>query len=245
MRLETLDGQSIACSEALDALGRYGLLRIAQCAVDELQAFLDTWTEPYSHPHEDAPGVTLIRPMSTRAAEAGMAAFTHSKLKLHTDRASSPAPPAVLSTLVIEQSSSGGDAIFLDGDTLFPSTIPDENTLGGLTLCADERNGNLPLLEVKDDGRRFVRYRDDEIGHPEARNPEAGDLLERIYGCLSQPVHLHMGPGQGYILHNCRYLHGREAFSGHRVVVRFLGNVRVRSSFALLNQGFKPGCAGQ
>lgn len=74
------------------------------------------------------------------------------------------------------------------------------------------------IFEHTPGGRVRVRYRQDQLAQfsPElARHlPSLGDAIERHTRWFA------LEPGEGYVLHNHRWLHGRTAYTGDRVMYR-------------------------
>lgn len=235
MRVADKDGKTVDRSEILPCFARDGLLRFSDCGVEELKSFMRTWTAPYSHPHETAPGVTIIRPLA--ATSAGEAGFTSDPLGLHTDRATTPLPPSILATLVMEQSEDGGSSLLLDGKSLVMDVLSGGSFSADLMLRTDA--GELiPIFNRDSRGLCQIRYRDDDVARPYAKNASAASRLAAVRRSLNSSQATPMKVGEGYLIHNHRYLHGRTGFLGNRVVARLLATVSPESQLAYLNSGF-------
>ncbi len=113
MRLLTPMWRQLTTVEARRWLAAHGLLLVTEATVNELTSFLGDWTVPYSHPHENSPGITVIRPLSVRGENH--TGFTHHPLALHTDRAHSSVPPTIVGCLYTRPAADGGESLLLDG----------------------------------------------------------------------------------------------------------------------------------
>ncbi len=84
------------------------------------------------------------------------------------------------------------------------------------------------------DGRTVVRFRLDDLARFSPQITRRLASLRAILHDLETPVPLR--PGHGYLLCNTRWLHGRAAFTGERLMYRLLGNplptVEIPAGFA-------------
>lgn len=181
---------------------------------------------PYLHPDADAHGVTTIEPRVESPGE-NLRGFTRSRLAPHTDRATAADPPRIVAILCEKQSHSGGTSLLLDGQRLMPSLIAgsgvDEVHIRDTLLIHQYSTGEMwPVFRQPiSDLSYAIRYRDDDIAAPVCHgDPQLVALLRGLILKLVVP-HL-LGPGQGYILDNHRWLHGRTAFEGDRTFRRIL-----------------------
>lgn len=70
-------------------------------------------------------------------------------------------------------------------------------------------------------GRTALRYRDD--GELSARSPIHANALRALSRAIAdRTVSCPLESGDAYVVDNHRMLHGRSAFSGHRVFLRYL-----------------------
>jgi len=78
---------------------------------------------------------------------------------------------------------------------------------------------SLPML-WRDHGELGVRFREDRVAGPESAD---GALLAEIRATMaSQVLEFGLLAGGGYIINNRRWLHGRRAFTGERLIRRVL-----------------------
>ncbi|MBB6475929.1 TauD/TfdA family dioxygenase [Sphaerisporangium rubeum] len=238
MRLLTPAGRRLSASEAVERLAKSGVLFLDQATVADVRSFLRDWTEPYRHPHENSPGITVIHSTPFRDGENN-AGFTSRSLPLHTDRAHVAAQPAIVGCLYTAQARTGGESLLLDGVRVIKAAM--ERRLladaGNVVLLAPGH----PWLPVITTGRGSalwrIRYRSDALARPHAATVRAKPLLNLLHE-LPPPDGYAFAGGQGYLIHNLRVLHGRRAFSGDRRAVRVLATVTRSSGYAYLNEGF-------
>jgi alpha-ketoglutarate-dependent taurine dioxygenase len=236
MRLSTSQNDVVDANRFWSVLENQGLVFIHRGTYSELMEFLETSVTWFHHPHEHAVGLTRISPMST-SGSAGEAGFTHDALKLHTDRSTAPEPPSILVSIMDQAAAQGGASVFCDGQAVLRKLRQ--------AGCTDPEIRSLRLAGPGEDlpmwhhqgGRCRLRYRDDAVAGP------ANSVSKRALNELRQQMSLlqqvrNLAPGEGYVLHNHRFFHGRTAFSGPRSVTRLLANVSANSQHSSLNQGF-------
>jgi hypothetical protein len=237
LQLEGSSGQAITREDVLPYLAKHGLLWIRDADMDDVEQLLEPWTVPYPHPHDIKPGLTLIQPKN--APVLGERGLSTRSLDLHTDRSSSLEPPTILCTLVLSQSSVGGESLFVDGKPLTSRVVAKFSTPVFRELILHFSEGApRPVFEYSGHGRCRLRYRDDEVGRPLPMTQSAERALRTFKQLLASPQVFTLGLGDGYLIHNHRYLHGRKQFSGQRSVARWLANIKVESEYCWMNSGF-------
>lgn len=220
-----------------DRLARDGLVLLRQATAASVQRLLDGWTDAFGHPHEDAPGQTVVTPR-LYAAGHGTAGFTTGALEPHTDRSLSLRPPSVLASVLHSPADRGGEALVADGVNVLtalrqrmPSTLIARLQLG-------TPHGDVASVVTFRGGLVQLRYRDDDVASPTTGEGEFGEAVAALRACVAAATRtLPLESGDGYILHNHRYLHGRTSFTGNRTLVRMLATV-VRGEYLWLNRGF-------
>ncbi|MFC7382009.1 TauD/TfdA family dioxygenase [Sphaerisporangium rhizosphaerae] len=239
MRLLTPDGRRLGSAEARERLAETGVLLLDQATVEEVRSFLYDWTEPYPHPHENSPGITIIEPTDTSGEKNGRG-FTREPLPLHTDRAHTRAQPTIVGCLSVEHACQGGQSLLLDGARAIREA-KEKRLLadaGNVVLLAPGHPW-LPVIKFSGDSDLWrIRYRSDALARPHAATLAAKPLL-RLLRTLPAPADHAFVHGQGYLIHNLRMLHGRRAFIGDRRAVRLLATVTRSSEYAYLNEGFR------
>ncbi len=180
-------------------------------------------------PHRDAgpDGITVITSRAD-ASTPGYAAFATTGLSPHTDGTSLPAPPHLVMLACLVPGTDGGESYLTDGSRVFSTLAEhDPEALGALAAprsaffgTADGYLGS--VFEDAGGGRVSVRLRTDELAR---FSPDITRILPRLRATIDQhKVSLRLRPGEGYLLDNSRWLHGRRRFTGERVMIRILGD---------------------
>ncbi|TDC76314.1 hypothetical protein E1285_40190 [Actinomadura sp. 7K507] len=227
MRL--IDGTGAPIDPAImsDTLATSGVVFIRDGDLPTLIELLLTFSELYHHPHEDSVGITRIEGASSASTigHPGRQAFSRDALPLHTDRAMVAAPPTLATLLTVQAPAQGGEALLAD---LAPAIhrltrLPDlaEACRSAVLVSADRQ---APVLEpLGPAGYRF-RYRNDAIARSRLLSSCGWPVLEELRKLRNTPRVVRMSAGDGYIVHNHRYLHGRRSFSGDRQMIRLLAS---------------------
>lgn len=238
MRLLDATGDvELTPDEVADHLVNDGLVMIRQGSVGEVRAMLASWTAPATHPHEFEPGLTVVTPHRRGRDAAGRAGFTRALLRPHTDRSLQPEPPSLLAGLMITPAILGGSPLLADGAVVLAALrrFFGPSAIDRLRLRTPSGMA-VPMIAVRD-GLVKIRFRDDRLAAPHSPDGE-----ERVVAALRESISTAttpqpLGVGDGYVLHNHRYLHGRSAFIGQRRLMRILATVTC-ARWSKLNQGF-------
>jgi hypothetical protein len=235
MRFTAVTGADIELADVPIAIKAHGVVLFEDADVSSLRSALSGWTTPYAHPHETAPGLTLMS-ADLRDGLPGLAGFTRHGLPPHTDRASSDAPPTLMAMVILEPPESGGHSVLLDTAPVVRG-LKRHASFDAMISAAFIKSGQRrwPILERSPQGRHRVRFRDDEIANPHTTSRAGEVLLRALKTQCPRPRMLEFGSGEGYLVHNSRYLHGRQEFRGRRVAARFLVDTRLYS----LDAGFE------
>ncbi|MEU1245517.1 hypothetical protein ACWD8I_02200 [Micromonospora arida] len=221
------------------ALARDGVVLIRQGSIAEVRSLLDRWTVTVDHPHEVADGLTLIVPRLCTDEGDNEAGFTDLALSPHTDRSLHAQPSSVLATLMLTPARAGGSATLVDGARVLALVrrLTGDTEIAGLRLKTATGRPGPAVVEIGA-GHARIRYRDDRIAGPYSTDGRT-DLVVAIRRLIAETAQtLHLGAGDGYLVHNHRFLHGRTAFTGERSLVRFLARVNSDHPYAWLNRGF-------
>jgi alpha-ketoglutarate-dependent taurine dioxygenase len=181
----------------------------------------------WRHRDSDNDGVTVIRDRGDLAQRPGCAGFGNSELMLHTESSAIAQPPQLMMLYCARRTGSGGACRLLDGATLYGALAARHPEL--LASLVSPRSvlfggaaGHLGSVFEESAGRAVIRLRLDDLGQfsPQITHqmPALRDLIAELAVAVTLPE------GHGYLLCNTRWLHGREAFSGDRVMCRLLGN---------------------
>lgn len=189
-------------------------------------------------PHRDAgsDGVTVIT--GTHAKGPGYAAFTDAELIPHTDGSSMPDPPGLLLLACQHPASEGGTTLVADGARI-ASTLAEEHPAAFRSLSTPRSaffgtpGGYLgSICEPAGPGRTRIRLRLDDLAWFSADAAAAIPLMRTVITQHTEAFQLRAG--EAVLLSNTRWLHGRDRYTGHRVMLRILGDL-------LPDTGISPG----
>ncbi|WP_406237714.1 TauD/TfdA family dioxygenase [Nocardia sp. NBC_01009] len=177
-----------------------------------------------AHRDSDDDGVTTLQDRGGLAKKIGYEGFGTSALAPHTDRSGVTEPPALLLVVCGRKSSSGGECVAIDGRGVYIDLATnDPESAHALTMPRTALFGGAAgylgsIFEHVQGGRIRVRYRNDGLVK---YSPEIMRFLPVLTAAIKRhTTHFALEPGQGYVLHNHRWLHGRTAFTGDRVMYR-------------------------
>ncbi|WP_255342381.1 TauD/TfdA family dioxygenase [Nocardiopsis sp. CNT312] len=185
----------------------------------------------YPHPDGDPDGLTLLH---AREAEGnpgtGRRGFTDSELLPHTERSCTPTPPRLLMLMCLTPADHGGRTLLTDGravaedlahtepETWRVLSSPRTAYFGGSTGHAGT------IFEPTGTDQWTIRLRLDELVRFAPRAIPHLAILRKVID--RHVTSLRLDSGQGFVLDNTRWLHGRHAFQGPRVMLRALGEPR-------------------
>ena len=178
-------------------------------------------------PHRDAgpDGVTVIA--DTQTGAAGYAAFTDAELVPHTDGSSVPDPPGLLLLACQRPADEGGTTRLADGARIV-GTLAERYPAALRSLSAPRAaffgaaggsSASLPASWTRAGAHPAPAGRPGLVLRPrDCCDPAAGAV---ITGHLET---VRLRPGEGLLLSNTRWLHGRDRYTGRRIMLRILGD---------------------
>lgn len=178
------------------------------------------------HRDSDAAGLTAITDVGGHA-RSGFAGFSARALDPHTDRSGVADPPVLLMMSCGQPASSGGECVLVDGKAVYNDLA--ESSPEALKALSTPRSvlfggatGHLGSIFTRISDRIAIRLRLDELAQI---SPAVARWLPFLRATIDRHANsFRLNAGQGYILDNCRWLHGRLAFSGRRMMYRVNGN---------------------
>ena len=217
-----------AASSLVRALSRIGLALLD--GVPDTDSLLDVARSIASVvPHRDSrpDGVTVL---ADRGApdNCGFAGFGRQELIPHTDRSSIECPPGLLMMACGEPAELGGECVVVDGAAVFADLVENEpEAAEALSAPRSALFGGAAgylgsVFTLESNGRVTVRLRLDELAR---FSPSAARWRAALRSTIDRHLTtVALRAGQGYILDNRRWLHGRRAFTGNRVLYRVTAN---------------------
>ncbi|MCK8494901.1 MULTISPECIES: TauD/TfdA family dioxygenase [Spirosoma] len=224
----------------LDALDKHGIITFN--GIFEIDCFLDLCSKIgplFNHPDADVNGLTQITHKVDGIDRPGVPGLTDKNLVPHTDRATVADPPFYTSLLCIKTAAHGGDTILADGKEIydvmknrFPSELSLLEQPDGAIFGRGSHQYSSAIFNSQGSASKYIRFRYDDIAYFSAEIIQALSVfLTLVYQC--QHV-FKLDNGQGYIVQNGRWLHGRHSFEGDRLMNRAL----IDSKFGTMNFGF-------
>jgi hypothetical protein len=179
------------------------------------------------HRDSDREGVTTIERRFSRAI-GSISGFTDRELVPHTEGSAVAEPPRILMLACVRRPRSGGQVVLVDGYGLYREIAESDRAMLD-ALCAPRSaylgggSGHLGSVFEDQGGHRVaVRLRfDDLIRFSPAVSLYAGRLREFV---RLRAITFDLAIGEGYVLLNDRWLHGRHRFVGDRTMLRLIGD---------------------
>jgi alpha-ketoglutarate-dependent taurine dioxygenase len=175
------------------------------------------------HPDSNARGITPIR-LTEGRTDVGL---TTGELMAHTDRPATENPPRFLFLWCKRASETGGEVVAYRGhDVVRYLEEHDPATLAAVTSpqAAIFRTGQYehvgPIIRIEDGDVVSVRLRFDRLIH--FSWDAARSLPAFLVALESVARRFALQPGQGYILDNLTWFHGRTSYTGDREVSRIM-----------------------
>jgi alpha-ketoglutarate-dependent taurine dioxygenase len=180
----------------------------------------------------DEDGVSTIRDEQGVRGE-----FISRELGPHTDGSTGTNPPRLLFLSCLTKAAEGGASHFWDGRAVYKElSVRHPEALNALmradaAIFNGKRQG--PMFETVTHGRVRPRMLLD-LSTYSSETAVAIPTLEKILA--ERTVKVLLNPGEGYVVDNWRWLHGRGAFTGDRVALRVAGHtllkIRLPAGFA-------------
>lgn len=179
------------------------------------------------HRHGDPTGITVLCDRGPVAHRDGFAGFGTGALAVHTDRSGLPEPPGLVMTVCRQRAHQGGESLLVDGRAVYADLAQDHPD--ALTALAGPRSvlfggaaGYLgAIITHRPDDRVGLRLRWDSLAR---FSPDVARVLPALRAVVDRhTTEIALRPGQGYVVDNHRWLHGRREFTGPRTMCRVLG----------------------
>ncbi|UQI45904.1 TauD/TfdA family dioxygenase [Streptomyces sp. HU2014] len=213
-----------------DRLWRVGLVTVSGLTTAEAVAdFAARVMDTSAYDEGGLFGLHGIRDTRQHTHRVDGAVLTRGPVDLHTCGAALPEPPRLVLVVCFRKASRGGETLLADGRAVFDDLLreqPDAAHALSLPGAASFGRGAdafaAPVFQILAGKRRVVRLRQDGlIRWPEHTQPYVPALRARL--ARHQRV-IKLRPGEGYLLDNSRWLHGRGPFAGNRIFHRAEGS---------------------
>jgi hypothetical protein len=219
--------RSTAPNDVVADLGRTGLALVDAVPDPASMLVLTRRLGAVVVPHRDSgpDGVTIIEDRASRTA--ALAGFSRAALFPHTDRSGTLDPPGLLFTVCGREPTTGGESVLVDGRMVYLDLAEsDPAALAALSaprsVMFGGADGHLTSVFTSAGGVVSVRFRLDALAR---FGPRAEPHVPALRAAIQR--HAWTGParvGTGYVLDNRRWLHGRRAYTGPRLVHRITAN---------------------
>ena len=149
--------------------------------------------------------------------------FTNEALFPHTDRSPLPNPPDYLLNWVIKEPEKEGEILLVPGDKVYRSLQADHPETAKKLLQTevaffDGYHKYVDTIIQEKCGHSFFRFRlDNCINYPPSLNQDICVLKAVIEQHI---ISINPTKGFAYLIDNQRWLHGRNAFQGERIIGR-------------------------
>lgn len=173
-----------------------------------------------AHRDSAASGITRLE-VAGETQAAGFRGFSDAGLFVHTDRSVAKHPPSLLFFWCEIPSEEGGETLLVDGRRVYeklsmyePRVFEAVTKPNAAVFASDGVFYCGAIYERLREGRLAVRFRYDELLY---MAPPLAEAMPVFRGFLdASQISFRLAAGQGYILQNTRWLHGRRPFRGAR-----------------------------
>jgi alpha-ketoglutarate-dependent taurine dioxygenase len=216
-------------------LEAHGIVCLEEIDEGKLASIVAGLGKTLPHPDADEEGVTKLGFDSGKAAGLNRLGFSRRALRLHTDRSILSRPPDLLIFWCDRQARSGGQTTLADGKMIYrtlrrryPFLIEHLENADNFVFRTDCEMRSGAVFERDGDSRRSVRLRLDDLLYV---SQPLWEWMGVIADCVEEArLTYKLQPGQGYILQNTRWLHGRQPFFGPRTCKRILVSANEENS---------------
>ncbi|PTU25157.1 hypothetical protein P175DRAFT_0498267 [Aspergillus ochraceoroseus IBT 24754] len=180
----------------------------------------------------------IVQPRNEKTSGAGISniryepslsgkGYSSEELYFHTDRSGWECPPRILMSTLKSRSTTGGESLLVDGLEVLNTIKKQNGALYNLITSPEHssfrsEDGVFVPRPIFEESSGMFRFRfDDNIQLSASLVLRFPQFLEVIY---RNAYAISLEPGQGYLLDNHRFLHGRTAFHGSRELLRVLVN---------------------
>jgi alpha-ketoglutarate-dependent taurine dioxygenase len=193
----------------------------------------------FLHPDSEVNGLTQITNTGIQRPEAP--GLTNKSLYPHTDRASSNIVPSYTSLFCVKEAEEGGVTLLVDAREIYTEmkihNFEDLMLLEKHDTVLFGTTGNLysgSIFSTTEYGKKYIRFRCDDVAY---FSSQILSSLEKFRAAVKKfEYRVLLKKGQAYVIQNGRWLHGRTAYKGERLMYRALFDLKTGSN----SFGFEP-----
>lgn len=181
------------------------------------------------HRDSNERGITVIAPTKHIKYQNSNLGFTSERLFPHTDGSSERHPPTLVLMVCGKVAEQGGLSVLVDGKAVYEAlnrqhpSILNRLKASNSVIFGLEPEYKGAIFEKISNDNYIIRFRFDKWVRFCASLAQDLPILLRSIEAHSFPLALQNG--QGFIIQNGRWLHGRSAFTGDRLIYRVLVDV--------------------
>jgi alpha-ketoglutarate-dependent taurine dioxygenase len=221
------DAKNFDLKEMKSRLNDHGVYFFTYSNVEEVEHEFKKLGPLATHPNSEGSSATPLVATGGRTYGRGERGFSNCSLLPHTDQSLRDPPLAYLALLCVVPAIVGGSSLFVDAKLVygklkreFPHYLEQLSDPELFFHRFDDTFSAVPIFSVTQCGRTIVRARLDELGFASLAGSEALLKFKEIVD--EYTVNIQLKPGDGFILNNSRWLHGRLDFHGERKFLRYL-----------------------
>jgi hypothetical protein len=203
-----------------------GIARFTVASREELLELSSGFGDLLMHRDADPDTVTVVKHVPSMAGRDGYAGLEAGPLRPHTDGSGNDIVPKYITLWCTHNDGIGGECTMADGVAVVEDLLRDNpwvveilSSNGAAIYKSGDEMYAGPVI-WNDGGTWKIRLRIDSNGFFSAEAIHAVEVLREAIAARTFTFPLN--PGEGYVVDNERYLHGRLTFDGEREMLRTL-----------------------
>lgn len=214
-------------NEIRKALEVHGLVRFTANDSNDLREAVTSIGRIVRHRDANPDGFTMVEYREDKRGVPGYRGLGHEWLAAHTDSSGTHSPPRGMALACEESAGSGGESFLVDGyrvyeslNSRYPEAARALSEPDSIIFRSGDEMYSGSVFSRDNSGRLRVRFRSDEHGYFSGEVSQWLGIVHKIIA--SHCISMMLSPGEGYIVDNHRFLHGRNSFNGSRKMCRIL-----------------------
>ncbi len=213
-------------STLMSLLSRDGIVIFKGIAsMNDLVRLSNKIGKPIQHRDADANGIITLRPREDEQEET-FKGYTHKEQYVHTDGTMVENPADIVVLYCEMPAKKGGESTFVDGRELHRKLKREDP---GLLAALMEKDAGIfgdstadrkikAIFKHYGTNRMSICFRNDKLVSYSKMIQDKFAYLIATIGSLTSRIKLNSG--EGYIVNNHRFIHGRDSFEGDRIIHR-------------------------